>query len=754
MKSKIITAILCVVLVFASTIIGFNIGAYQQKKETVQEADQRSREKKEPGKLAIVNMDEGIKYDAEVVNYGTTLISSIPTEHVITGLEDARAGLLTGKYSAYIILPTTFSESVESINSQPQQAPIEYAVSSVIKSQEREDAIYNVQDVYHTLNNNLTQIYMATILEEFHDTQDAATTVLEQDKKDTSILADVSGYDLKDYIKLPELKMVENTIKPLDLQAQYDKNTQVLEEIDSSYQSSLTETQGAVDTIKGKNQTLTEKTGTLKGSLQAAKEEADQTVVTQYDDSQRAAEEDTLYRAKKEHIEQSGKEQKEKNENTIEEYTTKLDESNEEIKDIVEKYEYAEGKYREVVGMLDTGLSDTLVSQQYEDVYAGNGTPDEKKLFVLENKYQYYSVADMTSVVADANGKIREGINNNLSSYYSGQATARQGILRLLTQLDDPANSKLPSGYTSWAEYMAAVLPAPVTIEPGDVITAPQVKELTLRVPEQDILPPNNYMGEITGIESGDSAVEGVNDIINKAQEGRSARNSELTTQTEAFETKATAMKQKTQGADAAYQEAETQHLDLTNHIVEYDPLAYIKYNDLREYRTTLDKNSNETETIINTQNSDYERYVSDISKAASENTTAQSEAIQKGQEASDKKLDDGLSAAKSSRNKSNELNSTLLYDLTLKLPYTRIGGVENRTAYTVMANPVVIKDKSSVLADSEQVNKERAAAKERDMGQSMDTKEMVMVLVIVLAILLILAAILATKKKQLAEEF
>ncbi|MCR5216963.1 MAG: hypothetical protein K6C69_08475 [Lachnospiraceae bacterium] len=66
------------------------------------------------------------------------------------------------------------------------------------------------------MSNEITQIYTATILAEYHTAQDSANTILSNDDKDLLTLLQVQGNDLVATTVIPEMTKVENTIVDFD----------------------------------------------------------------------------------------------------------------------------------------------------------------------------------------------------------------------------------------------------------------------------------------------------------------------------------------------------------------------------------------------------------------------------------------------------------------------------------------------------------------------------------------------------------
>lgn len=69
--------------------------------------------------VAVVNLDTGISDGNTQVYYGEQIINFPNDNFIYTSLEDARNGIEEGRYGAYIIIPSDFSENVESLNTVP-----------------------------------------------------------------------------------------------------------------------------------------------------------------------------------------------------------------------------------------------------------------------------------------------------------------------------------------------------------------------------------------------------------------------------------------------------------------------------------------------------------------------------------------------------------------------------------------------------------------------------------------------------------
>lgn len=249
--------------------------------------------------IAIVNLDEGTKQQGEQENFGIRLIDTITDDVVITGLEDARRGIESGTYSAYMVIPATFSEQVCTITTQPVKSEITYAIGSSLTGEEREAVIYRMESIFQLFNNNLSKVYLSSVLAAYHKAQDSASSIISNDTEDMELLLQVRGEDLIEYIETPLVTMVENDIPKLDLADHYAKNSETIEQINTAYQGFNKEGMEAIELIKEDFDQTAETIGRLQGEFKSMEETVEALTGTPWNDSEQAAKEDALYQAKK-----------------------------------------------------------------------------------------------------------------------------------------------------------------------------------------------------------------------------------------------------------------------------------------------------------------------------------------------------------------------------------------------------------------------------------------------------------------------
>lgn len=277
MKSRVVKTVLGILVIGCCLGGGYYMGNLNSKDDTepvalLNEKKPQKEELYDTELIAIVNADEGIKKQDDVISYSQSLLGTLNVKYETTGLEDAKRGIENGKYSAYMILPGTFSEAVESINGTPQKAVLEYAIAPNLTQDAQAKAIYSVGNAYTTLNNGISELYLSSVLTEVHKVQDAAGNIKENDVRDLKALGEVSGDDLRETIELPELATVEKNIEVLDLVPHYEEEDKLLAEIDKTYQEAWNKGDEEYKNVSSKigelNQTLYGK-GSMHEAIQA-----------------------------------------------------------------------------------------------------------------------------------------------------------------------------------------------------------------------------------------------------------------------------------------------------------------------------------------------------------------------------------------------------------------------------------------------------------------------------------------------------
>lgn len=227
--------------------------------------DKRMRE--ESGKIAVVNLDEGVTVNGKRVNYAEKLSRFPGTEFEYASLEAARTGLESGKYGAYVIIPAVFSQNVESINSSPQVSELEYAVNQSFSARKQYEFLYLALSYAESLNNNVSYMYVNNILKEFHEAQDSAGVVMENDLKDTKAIESIEVQDLVALVEMPEMHEKENKTEMLDISEYVVKDNALTAALDEEYQKRVFDIQEEIISLGAQGSFLHESLNDLLNQM-------------------------------------------------------------------------------------------------------------------------------------------------------------------------------------------------------------------------------------------------------------------------------------------------------------------------------------------------------------------------------------------------------------------------------------------------------------------------------------------------------
>ena len=248
-RKKVITVLLCIMLLGTSGFTGYRIGK-NNGKSTLQTGNTAVERTVESQGVAVVNLDTGISDGNTQVYYGEQIINFPNDNFIYTSLEDARNGIEEGRYGAYIIIPSDFSENVESLNTVPAASQLQYAVSEDVSADAREDLLGDVLQFGEQLNSQMSYMYLCNIMDEFHAAQDEAAMVMNNDITDKEAIQGIQASDLVSMVPVPELKQQEDTTIPLDISDYTEENAQLIQAVDSAYRENLSEASAQLSDLR------------------------------------------------------------------------------------------------------------------------------------------------------------------------------------------------------------------------------------------------------------------------------------------------------------------------------------------------------------------------------------------------------------------------------------------------------------------------------------------------------------------------
>lgn len=234
MEQKLIKAIM---IIFTGVAL-FGLGAWAGGKtavKNVQAQEQRIAERSTSDRIVIVNLDEGTMINDERIIYASQLLSDLPENFSFTGLEDAKLGCSNGVYAAYLVVPATFSQSIVSLNTVPVKTQVQYAIQDNLAENTKEKVIHDVVGLIGELNNRVEYMYLHSVLDEVHEVQDYANTIMENDQTDAQVIADIQANDLIEAIPITPLSEIDNNIEPVDISEYMMRNGEYTQEVGEKY---------------------------------------------------------------------------------------------------------------------------------------------------------------------------------------------------------------------------------------------------------------------------------------------------------------------------------------------------------------------------------------------------------------------------------------------------------------------------------------------------------------------------------------
>lgn len=717
MKSRVVKTVLGILVIGCCLGGGYYMGNLNSKDDTepvalLNEKKPQKEELYDTELIAIVNADEGIKKQDDVISYSQSLLGTLNVKYETTGLEDAKRGIENGKYSAYMILPGTFSEAVESINGTPQKAVLEYTIAPNLTQDAQAKAIYSVGNAYTTLNNGISELYLSSVLTEVHKVQDAAGNIKENDVRDLKALGEVSGDDLRETIELPELATVEKNIEVLDLVPHYEEEDKLLAEIDKTYQEAWNKGDEEYKNVSSKigelNQTLYGK-GSMHEAIQAFNMHMTPYEYPEYIDTN-PAEQKELGVIRDSSIE------------ALEGIPDKLKEIESATKEYIAKSKFIIKINKDENDIERWGAADSSASSEEEC--------DGYSVEYEENTYSFYRKKDVDEkLVALENQHIIEK-NNGLANYYNTISDfqknpalndLKENFKKLYSKLEaiEP-ETYLPVSDEQWENYIKSVIPAPIyEVEPNinevEDLNSIQIKNYRLKnqIEEPKFSDVNVDV---------DAIRNAMNEMMKVSEAYAQDRGNILNGVNDELQEKDKNIKAQVTNLRGAYDNTDLKKNELDEALLRYTPQEYLNQEALGQLEQSLDKNQSKVEEKIENQNKQYESYVEEVYKASEDNTKKQSESIEAGEKASNEKLDTNLANAKSLKQSTYEDNKLMLNDISGVLPYSRLGTQENIMAYRFMTEPLSVNDLT--VAKKENLEGQEVNVEVSDEKKEVEEKE------------------------------
>lgn len=578
--------------------LGMFIGMYLSQREIQKEAKRLTI-----NTIAVVNMDEGITIEGHYTNYAAELINYPDVNFITVGLEEARQGVEAGNYAAYILIPSEFSKNVVSLNETPDSASIEYAVNPNLRNDIYSEVIADIVMFTANLNDNIEYMYLNSILTEFHEAQDVAIQIMENDTADMELLLAIENEEITHHINLTPISMPEYNLSFMDLSPYHSSVQELMGEIAQLYESYASAGKEAFSGIAGSGNTLSEQLTEVSD------------LIKNVDFAKDANGNDIIANG------------------------------------VISVEQYVEGviaQNAETVSRITTGINnyqtliDTEVTQMLQDEVAQT----------LSDNVNQYNQNMLAQIESEANTLV--SITQELSepdlleeADYERLEEELEEVLTRIQELKGNTFALDESKINAMADQLSASTTANMQAIVDDMKSYQYLnaEEVGTIVTNSILIPLQNNQTRIAG------------DIQNAVLSATSAM--------------------------TAYQ----------NSVQQFDIYGYVNEGEVRGVILEVKQELSAMQSAIQVQDSEYRELVYEIYQRENETLQSWQNDILEADALSAQKLEEGLAAAKESRSTSNRQNVELLYALTQKLPYTRIGSMEFTDAYEFIVAPVETTD-------------------------------------------------------------
>ena len=223
-----------VAFLFVLSISVFSIGVFCGTKLNKDNQERVIEEINKSSDIALINLDEGVEIEGRKLYYAQNLLSTQGENLKFTSLNDAKIGLENGTYAAYILLPSTFSASIESINEKPVKVELEYELSDKLAPESKAGIVKDIEDFKLKLSNDISYMYVSAVMDEFHNAQDNSKLVLDNDKKELESMSLIKVRDVISPIDFPEIEFVEFARNRLEIEPIVSSNLELIDAMKNS----------------------------------------------------------------------------------------------------------------------------------------------------------------------------------------------------------------------------------------------------------------------------------------------------------------------------------------------------------------------------------------------------------------------------------------------------------------------------------------------------------------------------------------
>ncbi len=651
-------------------------------------------------KIAIVNLDSGVRYQDEQHNFAKELLENCTTDYVITGIEDAKQGIEDGRYGAYMILPTDFSKNVVSINQTPNKSLIKYEISDQLSKEAHDKSWQDVMQLKDKFNDDLGYIYISSILSEFHHGQDNAKKVLSNDLKDKEVLMAISNIDLITTLDIKEVERLQNNIEDLNIHPDVETNKKIIQTIDQAYKGYLATTTSELEDIKQETNFINEDVKNLELGVENI-----ESIFTKEDiDNYHLDNLSDLINQKNNEI-TTHNELIDKNIATITNQLITGDKNLESQKENIIKniQKLLDGMEGDLASL--KGDKTSLIGKTYQEEFAhfiiAIQSINNDLLQGINNYYLQSSIHDTMTLEKYLNDIYQEhvdlhqyldtyatfvGVQNNHS--FTLNDYIQQFSLLNSYQDNSTLNQKLYSLLENKIEHNKQNIIETNTLDSMFQNYFKQLDKIKHLVEKLG----NIHQKEI------DSLLQEIDDPIPCIL---------LSTVNQTIHQDLTDLNNRILDEKNLAQEKIQNHQLYLSQLLEklslYDPISNINHQQIEEYIKEFEENNSQLYQKIMDKNKEYQKYVEEVYLSTNRYIDQLKTQVVELQEASNQKLISGLNKAKQVREETSTLNNELLNQYIDQLNYTRNGSMVNHLVCDYIIDPTSIE---SVISKSKEVAK------------------------------------------------
>ena len=597
--------------------------------------------------IAVVNLDDGVKLKGKKAYYAGKIIT-LPNEHFnMTGLDDARNGLKSGKYGAYIVIPATFSKAIESINNDPQKATIKYTVNADNNDASLASIVNDINSFASVVSENITFIYVSAILDEYHRAQDNTKVILRNDSIDLDNINSISPESLLGRYENVKENNIDFKPSDIDLDKYNIENENIVDSFSRELREAKEENERNFDNIKREGEEV--RTGT-----------------------------DSFGRF-------------------FESLTPLRDNSGNSV--------YSHGLTN--IERLLSGHNDRLNSSfnMFDEIFKRQ---NEQTKNTLQEEANVHLASESNALRSRINLEISSIIENSYRRIFEQeyQNIQRSGMELMRRYIENVIMHELVMD-TEEREYLLSKLAtASDAIMRENINTATMsnaINSMTDNIAPTFNITMNPFVGSNTYLTGLNTAADTDFNTIKTAlnfpiEELNDAFRNDIE---DVIDNSVSNMSAEINDKIRDFNDVQRRYIDLLD---DYNPYTHLNDSYMSRAANELERSTGMVLSEFRDKQTDDEKKVYDIMRLSDENIRMYDESIGKAYDTTMKNVIDVVNELRSKKESTKSENSELMNDFSDKLSYTRIGSIGNKDAYNFISSPVEIapNDDSNIEVKSD----------------------------------------------------